>query len=433
MKKLFLIIIYCLIFGFAYAQSWSSVGSGVTGLNAQVNSIREYNGSLYVAGEFSNAGGMNANSIAKWDGNSWSPLIDSSIGNGILTMTVYHNSLYVGGIFHIDSGTTICNNVAKWNGVNWSPVVNGTTNYVIGSAVFQNNLYIASSNSNSGDSLIAKWNDTTWTLSNFNVTGFGSLVEAIAVFNGELYIAGTFTIAGNNAENYIAKWNGTNWSPVGLGLNRWVRSLAVYNGELYAAGNFDSAGTVPANGIARWNGTTWSSLTNSPNASLIRTMTAYHNELYVGGYFDSIGSVSARNIARWNGTNWSNLGLGLKNVVNSLEIYNNDLYAGGNFDSAGNVMSPKIAKWNSPVGIEDFFSSNSLHIFPNPTFDKITIKSCMQLDYIELHDLSGKLLKQNKLADKEFELDVTDLSAGIYFITINQKGKLFHNKVVKQH
>jgi len=82
--------------------------------------------------------------------------------------------------------------------------------------------------------------------------GFGD-VDAMAVYNGALYVGGSFDTAGSVAANNIARWDGTNWSALGSGITGEVRSLAGYNGDLYAGGPLSAAGGVPTSNIARWN------------------------------------------------------------------------------------------------------------------------------------------------------------------------------------
>ena len=43
-------------------------------------------------------------------------------------------------------------------------------------------------------------------------------VDALEIYNGELYVGGRFNIADTIPEMCIAKWNGTNWSAVGSGI-----------------------------------------------------------------------------------------------------------------------------------------------------------------------------------------------------------------------
>ena len=152
-------------------------------------------GNLYVGGEFTSAGGVAANNIAKWDGSAWSAL-GSGLGGsltGVWALVVDGaGNLYAGGTFGY---------VAKWDGNAWSPlaaVPSGEPGYVS--------------------------------------------VSALAVDGaGNLYAGGRFTTAGGVAANNIAKWDGSTWSALGSGLggveNPVVSALAVDGaGNLYAGG-----------------------------------------------------------------------------------------------------------------------------------------------------------------------------------------------------
>jgi hypothetical protein len=96
---------------------------------------------------------------------------------------------------------------------------------------------------------IAKWNGTSW--SNLG-TGINSSVFSLKVYNNNLIIGGTFSIAGGTNSNSIAKWNGSSWSPLGSGLNSIVYALTIFNNDLIAGGMFTTAGGIPANRIAKW-------------------------------------------------------------------------------------------------------------------------------------------------------------------------------------
>src|SRR5262249_17139077 len=103
---------------------------------------------------------------------------------------------------------------------------------------------------------VAASNIVAWDGSVFQALGSGTsggvsatpgIVQALAVYNGELIAAGDFTSIGGIAANSIARWNGSVWQPLGLGLggsNPFAFALAVYNGALVAGGRFSSAGGV---------------------------------------------------------------------------------------------------------------------------------------------------------------------------------------------
>lgn len=75
---------------------------------------------LFVGGDFSTAGGVTANNIAKWDGNEWSALggptgtgVDSAVDALISFDDGTGPAMYVGGFFTTAGGNT-ANRIAKW-------------------------------------------------------------------------------------------------------------------------------------------------------------------------------------------------------------------------------------------------------------------------------------------------------------------------------
>ena len=112
-------------------SEWSGLtGSSGTGTNGTVHALAVFDDgtgpALYVAGQFTIAGGLNANSIAKWDGSEWYPLVGTS-GNGvtnqvITALSVFDDgsgpALYIGGNFSHAGGINV-NHIAKWDGTDW--------------------------------------------------------------------------------------------------------------------------------------------------------------------------------------------------------------------------------------------------------------------------------------------------------------------------
>jgi trimeric autotransporter adhesin len=395
--------------------SWSSLGTGSA--NGMSNSVRALtvfdDGSgggpaLYAGGDFTTAGGVPANRIAKWNGTSWSSLGTGStngVSSLVFALTVFDDgsgsgpALYAGGSFTTAGGVS-ANRIAKWNGTSWSSLGTGSANGV-NSAVYA--LTVFDDGSGGGPALvaggifttaggvtanrIAKWNGTFWSslgTGSANGVSGGTLphVVALMVFDDgsgggpDLYVGGNFTTAGGAPSNSIAKWNGTSWSPLGTGPANGVNdtvllALTVFDDgsgggpALYAGGVFTTAGGVPANRIAKWNGTSWSSLgTGSANGvnNTVLALTAFDDgsgggpALYAGGDFTTAGGSTANRIAKWNGTSWSSLGTGAANGVNDmvldLTVFDDGsgggpaLYAGGKFTTAGGVPANRIAKWN---------------------------------------------------------------------------------------
>jgi hypothetical protein len=122
---------------------------------------------LYVGGEFTTAGGLVANGIAKWNGSDWSTLGSGMQGGfwsspTVVALAVLGGDLYAGGNFTSAGGST-ANYIAKWNGSSWSELGSGL--------------------------------------------GFDpSAVYALAVSGNDLYAGGDFSTAGGKVSAYIAKW-----------------------------------------------------------------------------------------------------------------------------------------------------------------------------------------------------------------------------------
>jgi hypothetical protein len=174
---------------------------------------------IYAGGQFTQAGGVSASRIAKWDGTSWSALGSGITGGSfpfVSSLAVFDDgsgtALYAGGYFSTAGGVP-ANNVAKWNGTSWSPLGGGT-------------------------------NDGVGTLAVFD-DGSGPA----------LYAGGDFSTAGGVPASSIAKWDGMSWSSLGTGMYGTVYALAAFNGggsALYAGGSFATAGGKASARIAKW-------------------------------------------------------------------------------------------------------------------------------------------------------------------------------------
>jgi hypothetical protein len=141
-------------------SNWTSVGSGITGSSAAVDSAAcDNSGNLYVGGYFTRAGGVTASCVAKWNGSNWSALGFGLSSNVTSLACDISGNVYAGGSFTFPSG------IAKWNGSNWSALGSGASGAISNNAV--------------------------------NALAFDGL--------GNLYAGGTFAIAGTNVSAFVAK------------------------------------------------------------------------------------------------------------------------------------------------------------------------------------------------------------------------------------
>ncbi len=103
--------------------SWQALGSGLTGNIPGApdllypHSMIRFEEQLIVAGNFGQAGGIQVNGVARWDGNEWSAM-GEGFNNTVYGLGLYKGEIYAGGAFTA-SGMTSLNALAKWDGSNW--------------------------------------------------------------------------------------------------------------------------------------------------------------------------------------------------------------------------------------------------------------------------------------------------------------------------
>ena len=355
-------------------STWSALG---TGMNNNVYALAMSGSTLYAGGSFTAAGGVaNTACIAKWNGTVWSALGTGGMGGAgadgygpyVAALAVNGTSLYAGGDFTTAGGVS-ANYIAKWSGTAWSALGAGISTagsdgngpYVYTLAVSGSTLYAGGDFTTAGAvtaNSIAQWSGTAWTALG-STPGMDGEVESLAVSGTTLYAGGNFTTAGGVAAGAIAKWNGSVWSACGSGLGgigfdgngSYVSALIVSGTTVYAGGDFTTAGAVTAASVARWDGSNWSSLgLGSGMNGDVNAFAVIGSTLYVGGNFTTApGGVAVNYITQWNGTAWAPLGTGMDSDVQALAVIGTTLYAGGDFTTAGGVTVNQIAQWNGSI------------------------------------------------------------------------------------
>ena len=130
--------------------NWVSMG-GFPGASGSVYAaVIDGSGNLYIGGGFNEVGNIVANSIAQWNGSSWSAL-GSGINISVDALAVSGSTLYAGGSF-TTAGGIAATNIAQWNGSSWS---------ALGSGINGNGYGYVSALAVSGSTLYAGGNFTT--------------------------------------------------------------------------------------------------------------------------------------------------------------------------------------------------------------------------------------------------------------------------------
>ncbi len=119
---------------------------------------------LVAGGDFTIAGGVACNCIARWDGSQWQAL-GTGMNGAVRALTVFNGELVAGGSFTTAGGVP-CNRIARWDGSQWQPLGTGMS----GSISDKPHVY------------------------------------ALTVYNGELIAGGYLPTAGGQASAYWARW-----------------------------------------------------------------------------------------------------------------------------------------------------------------------------------------------------------------------------------
>ncbi len=123
--------------------TWSALGIGCNGTVSSLLVHDDGLGSgpaLYAGGAFTTAGGVSVNRIARWDGSTWSALQGGMTRASGLTGTVTVRSLaslrerggrvlVAGGSFELADGVRV-NSIARWDGTSWSAMQGGMSTFV---------------------------------------------------------------------------------------------------------------------------------------------------------------------------------------------------------------------------------------------------------------------------------------------------------------
>jgi hypothetical protein len=216
-------------------SSWSPLGSGISGANAFVSALAVFDDgsgdALYAGGAFSAAGGIAASSIARWNGTSW-----SSVGTGVSGLAPYvytlrvfddggGSALFAGGGFTIAGGLLV-NRIAKWNGARWSALAGGvdagggTYPLVASLAVHDDGsgraLFVGGAFTTAGGTFanhLAKWNGSIWSAVSTGLGTSGTVYSLGAFDDGfdadaDLYAGGDFTAIDGVLSARIAELHG---------------------------------------------------------------------------------------------------------------------------------------------------------------------------------------------------------------------------------
>lgn len=255
------------------------------------------NGDVWVGGDFTSAGGVAADGLARWNiaTGTWTQFVNGTAGDIIYALVLDSaGNLYGAGNFINWDGIAAADYIWKYNGSAFSAL--GTSPFASTNFPESHQALVVDASGNlwageryntglAGTASVRKWNGTTWT----TIITTDSLVDASihALYfdsNGTLYIGGLFTTLGGIAAANVAQYNGSTVSPLGTGVNSYVYRFLKLDEGLLVGGNFTSAGGLSlADRLSLWNGSTWTHMdVDLPGAPIPYGLAYAQRTLFVG-------------------------------------------------------------------------------------------------------------------------------------------------------
>jgi hypothetical protein len=325
----------------------------------------ESGGGVYVGGEFSSAGGIPAMGVALWNRNtqSWSAL-NGGVGGCtglactpvVYALALVGSDLYIGGNFTTAGGGE-ANHIVRYNlfSNTWHAVANGVSGCegpfcsvfvraicyseeyglaVGGKFIYANNAIEVNN--------IATWKDNAW-----HAMGSGTDNTVYAIANPTSYgfaIGGTFTSPFNNLAHWDGSWHSV---PTDIVNGAVYAILAFDNYRIYVGGAFTNLGGANGDYLSLYN--FFNSLWHGPDSALDDYVYALDRddpgEIYAGGLFTSSGIVGLNRIGKYEDGVWSGFGSGVDSTVRALVYESPYIYAGGLFLNAGGKPSSFFGRW----------------------------------------------------------------------------------------
>jgi hypothetical protein len=343
----------------AQCEGWRAgpFATGPDGTNGTVQAITQWDPdgdgpqgmALVVGGSFTSIEGTSVSNLAMRDPatGTWVPV--GAIGSVpiVNALTVFEGKLVV-GVAGDDNPGTFDETVRTWDGSSWEYLGTTNTGSVYAMHVHDGSLYVGGSfwtthttpETNPAFN-IARWNPVSQAWDNLNSESTDGQVRALASWNGELIVGGSFTIMGGLPHRGIARWNGGSWLSMGLTAGN-VRAIQPFIGGLYVGGGGLSDGTTSMGGLGRWNGS-WSSV-GGTFAGSVAELSVYNGRLIIAGSFGAGGS--SPNITQFDGGSYSDVGGGIGTSVDALFPYGGVMHVGGSFTTAGGLPASHLARWN---------------------------------------------------------------------------------------
>jgi len=455
----------CTLFGFCVplviaSQIWQQVGGAPNTFGAQVIHGDSVFNELYVGGWLPF---LNNSSVWAFSGNQWRQL-DSCApsGHSVTGITGFQNHIYVGSTYHGYD----CSTLMRWDGASWDTMQEHPELFVRDLRVIGDDLYVSGDISKIGSQEInhvARFDGSDFhPVAEGTLGGFQVVVTAVAMYQGHLYVGGSFYDPAYPELHCLVRVVDGRWEPVPgwkIPVSGGVADLLVYQDKLYVAGGFTKSQGALGDNIVAFDGQNWFELQGGLT-HIASNMEVYGDQIFVSGYFGGTWDIPSHSIIKWDGYRWCDVGKAVFKIndtqlayLNDFTVWNDTLYAIGNFNLISNDSILGVAKLLHPdttvtctdsTGLTLVWSSGeastprpkSLSVWPNPTSGLITIQhpgfSPAASYPVAVSNTLGQVVL--RVPDWQMEpLDLSALSPGLFIISVGAGGAVWRAKVVLSH
>jgi len=207
-------------------DTWSQVGSGADGTVTRLRNRAA--GGVYAVGDFNTIDGVSADSIATFDGTTFSQFSADALTIAIEDVAEVDGETVIGGRWVSLLGDGDINDVAIFSGGSWKKMNTGfdggSTVFVLG--VHNAELYAGGDFQLDGSTSktlrrFAKWDGSTWEEVDGSFQTGGSQVFAITTFNDNLHVSGRLQTAGGSALaiNHVTALESGSWAKLATGFD----------------------------------------------------------------------------------------------------------------------------------------------------------------------------------------------------------------------
>ena len=400
-------------------NSWTLGNTGLTGYD--VDALLNYGNNIF-AGTGDNV------YLSTNNGTNW---VASDTGfsiSGVFALAKKENNIFVG---------TYCNGVylSTDNGNNWISVNTGLTDlYIKAIAVKDSSIFVGTGYDGV---YISTNNGNSW-----SSTGLSDiLVWSIAIHGNNIY-------AGTDNGIYVSTDNGINWSVLnnGLPLNTVMSSIVIADSIIFT-GTFGSGVYMSTD-----NGNSWVAVNDGLKPNYIHALTISNNTLFAGGSISELGvwelslsdTVTTSTNSLLGGTTTGGGHFFFKQTC-TVKATPNPEYLFTCWTENGDTVSTDtcytftvtanrnlFANFSALQGINSNSLNESIHIYPNPAKDILTIETNSNTEQrLEILNLMGQTV-YTTIINKKATINTTAFANGVYILKLYTDKETVVRKFVKE-